>query len=172
MPGGTRGFELLIPFVIGGLILHGFMWLLAKVLPFGHVGLFGDQGLLVWIGGGYFGVFLYLIATDGWRETIVPLVKWSIAVAILYGVVGLAAWYFNTYQESPLVYWLLNAAQTLGTNFQGLPTVVKMVIAVFGFFAFLVLLPMGCYFVWNGIKAAFGKLVRPAGPKPPGRASS
>lgn len=171
MPGGTRGFELLIPFVIGGLILHGFVWLLAIVLPFSYVGLSSDQGLLVWIGGGYFGVFLYLIATDGWRETIIPLVKWSVVVAIIYGVVGLATWYFNTYQDSPLVYWLANAAITLGTNFQDLPALAKMAIAILGFIAFFTVLPMGCYFLWNGIKAAFGKLLRPTGPKPPGRAS-
>ena len=171
MPGGTRGFELLIPFVIGGLILHGFMWLLAIILPFSYVGLFSDNGLLVWIAGGYFGVFLYLIATDGLRETIMPLIKWSVVVAIIYGVVGLVTWYFNTYQDSPLVQWLVNTAITLGTNFQDLPTVAKMAIAVIGFIAFFTLLPMSCYFVWNGFKAVFEKLVRPAGPKPPGRAS-
>ena len=84
MPGGTRGFELLIPFVIGGLILHGLMWLLAIALPFSYVGLFSDNGLLVWIGGGYLGVFLYLVATDGLRETTIPLIKWSVVVAIIY----------------------------------------------------------------------------------------
>ena len=175
MPGGTRGFELLIPFVIGGLILHGFIWLVAVVLPFDYVGLFSDVGLVVWIGGGCLCALLYLIATDGWRETIVPIFKWAIAVAIIYAVVGSVIWYFNTYQDSPLVSWLADAGKAMVTGFEGLPGAVKMVILIFGFIAFFTLLPMSCYYGWQAIKVIFRKLVklvRPTEPKPPGRASS